>query len=98
MRTWWRARARRAQSRPGRKPLSCQELVELVTDYLEGALDAETRARFEEHIDGCDGCTTYVEQIRETARLVGRLDEKHLPEPARSKLMETFRDWKRTGQ
>jgi len=98
MRTWWRARSRRGRSRPGRKPLSCQELVELVTDYLEGALDSETLTRFEEHIDGCDGCTAYVEQIRTTVRIVGRLDEEHLPEPARSKLMETFRDWKRTEQ
>lgn len=74
--------------------LSCQQLVELVTDYLEGALDAETLMRFEEHIAGCDGCTAYLEQMRKTARIVGRLDEKNLSEPARTKLMAAFRDWK----
>ncbi|HTW06753.1 MAG TPA: zf-HC2 domain-containing protein [Acidimicrobiales bacterium] len=95
MRTWWRSRARRGPKRPGRKPLSCQELVELVTDYLEDALDNETLARFEEHIAGCDGCTEYVEQMRQTIRIVGSLDEKRLSEPARSKLMDAFRDWKR---
>jgi len=105
MRTWWRsrrkggpARSRKERSGPQSRPLSCQELVELVTDYLDGALDAETVARFDEHIAGCDGCATYVEQIRQTARLVGKLDERHLSAPARSRLLEAFRDWKRTTQ
>ncbi|MGN6358798.1 MAG: anti-sigma factor family protein, partial [Thermomicrobiales bacterium] len=53
--------------------LSCQELVELVTDYLEGALSAEDRARFEAHLATCRGCTAYVEQMRLTIRLVHRL-------------------------
>lgn len=88
---------RRAQLRkgPGKgNALTCQQLVELVTDYLEGALDAEMLLRFEEHIAGCDGCTAYLEQMRQTAQMVGRLDEKNLSEPARTKLMAAFRDWK----
>ena len=76
--------------------LSCRELVELVTDYLEGALDDQTRARFEQHLAQCDGCTAYVEQMRPTVKLVGRLHEDHLWEPTRTKLLNTFRDW--TGQ
>ncbi len=78
-------------------PLLCKELVELVTDYLEGALDEATKARFEEHIAGCDGCTEYVEQMRETIRLVGHVDESQLSAPARAKLMAAFQDWKTPG-
>lgn len=73
--------------------ISCQEFVELATDYLEGALDPGTRQRFEEHLAVCPGCETYLEQMRETARLAGRLEEKHLSEPARSALLDAFRDW-----
>ena len=53
--------------------LSCQELVELVTDYLEGALSPEHTARFEDHISRCSACTIYLEQIRQTIALTGRL-------------------------
>lgn len=74
--------------------LACQDLVELVTDYLEGALDDLTRMRFEQHLALCDGCSAYLEQMRATVDLVGRLHEDHLSEPARSKLLEAFRDWR----
>lgn len=93
-RRWFRPSSRR--TRPAVAGLSCQELVELVTGYLESALDAETLLRFEDHISTCDGCTAYLEQIRETARLVGHLTEQHLSEPARTKLMGAFRDWNGT--
>lgn len=82
----------RRRRRPA--PLSCQELVELVTDYLEGALDEQTRARFEAHLEGCDGCSAYLDQMRETIRLVGRLDKGDLPPEARAKFMAAFEDWK----
>ena len=52
--------------------LSCQELVELVTDYLEGAMSPEERERFEEHLDACGNCRRYLAQMRQTIRLVGR--------------------------
>ena len=58
--------------------LSCQELVELVTDYLEGALSAEETARFEDHIGRCAGCAAYLEQIRQTIELAGRLTPESL--------------------
>jgi anti-sigma factor RsiW len=74
--------------------LSCQELVELVTDYLEGTLDDLTRARFEQHVARCDGCAAYLEQMRQTVKLVGRLQEDQLSEPARTKLLNAFRDWR----
>jgi anti-sigma factor RsiW len=74
--------------------LSCQELVELVTTYLEGALSAEDETRFEEHIAGCDGCAAYLEQMRATIRLVGRLTPEAIPADAERELLEAFRSWK----
>jgi anti-sigma factor RsiW len=76
--------------------LSCQELVELVTDYLEGALDERDLRAFEAHLAGCDGCTEYLDQIRTTIRLVGTITPKDLTEAAETVLLEAFRDWKRT--
>jgi anti-sigma factor RsiW len=78
----------------GRTDLSCRELVELVTDYLEGALDRRTRSRFERHISGCPHCTAYLEQIRETVRLTGMLREDQLEPQAREELLAAFRTWK----
>jgi anti-sigma factor RsiW len=74
--------------------LDCQELVELVTDYLEGALPPEDRARFEAHIVPCDGCRTYLEQIRTTIELTGRLTPEQLDPRAEAALLGAFRDWK----
>jgi predicted anti-sigma-YlaC factor YlaD len=74
--------------------LSCQELVELVTDYLEGALSAEDEARFDVHLAPCDGCRNYVEQIRETIRLVGGVSPLSLSPEAEEALLHAFRDWK----
>jgi anti-sigma factor RsiW len=74
--------------------LSCRELVELVTDYLEGALPAEERARFEEHIAGCGGCKAYLEQIRQTIETLGRLPEDGLTADAERTLLEAFRGWR----
>ena len=75
--------------------LSCRELVELVTDYLEGALSPEDRARFDEHLRVCDGCSAYLEQFRETIRLTGTLREDSIEPAARDELLEQFKDWKR---
>ena len=74
--------------------LSCREVVELVTEYLEGALPPDVRRRFEEHLAGCDGCTAYLEQMRETIRVVGALSEEHLDPAAREELVRAFRDWR----
>jgi anti-sigma factor RsiW len=75
--------------------LSCQELVELVTAYLDGALSPQDRTRFEAHIAECDGCQGYVEQIRVTIALSGTLDPDQLDPAAEERLVEAFRDWKR---
>jgi predicted anti-sigma-YlaC factor YlaD len=75
--------------------LSCQELVELVTAYLEGALSAEEHARFEEHLSGCGPCQIYLEQMRTTIRLAGRLTVDAIRPEAEQELLETFRSWKR---
>jgi anti-sigma factor RsiW len=74
--------------------LTCQELVELVTAYLEGALDATDRARFEDHLAQCEGCTTYVEQMRTTIRLSGMVSPEALSDEAERDLMSAFRSWK----
>jgi len=74
--------------------LNCIELVELVTDYLEGRLSEEDRQRFDHHLSLCGGCTNYVEQFRETIRLTGTLREDDLEPAARAALLEQFRSWK----
>ena len=74
--------------------LTCRELVERVTDYLEGALTLGERRRFEHHLDGCSVCPRYVEQLRTTVRVLGRLREDDVPEPARGALLDAFRAWK----
>ena len=74
--------------------LTCQELVELVTDYLEGALTPAQRARFDDHLAGCRGCRAYLGQARRTIELSGRLTEDDLPEETRARLLRAFRTWK----
>jgi anti-sigma factor RsiW len=76
------------------EPLSCQELVELVTSYLEGALAQDERAGFEHHIEGCTGCHEYVRQMRQTIELTGRLTPADVSPEAERKLLAAFRDWK----
>jgi predicted anti-sigma-YlaC factor YlaD len=75
--------------------LSCQELVELVTDYLEGALPAELHQRFDEHIAHCSGCQTYLEQMHGTIRATGTLTTEALSPEAERALLDAFRGWRR---
>lgn len=81
-------------SRPAEE-MSCRDLVELVSDYLEGALPAPERARFESHLAGCEPCRTYIEQVRQTIAAAGRLTEESLKPHVREQLLEAFRGWKR---
>jgi anti-sigma factor RsiW len=74
--------------------LSCQELVELVTDYLEGVLPEVERARFDAHLATCDGCKTYVEQMRATLRVTGELTPASMSPGAEASLLEAFRAWR----
>jgi anti-sigma factor RsiW len=75
--------------------MRCREVVELMTDYLEGALSPADVARFEAHLAGCDGCRAYLEQMRTTRRLAGRLGDEPVPEELRRELEAAFRDWRR---
>jgi anti-sigma factor RsiW len=77
-----------------RDELSCRELVELVTDYVEGALPSDDVRRFEEHLAICEGCVNYVDQLRGTIAVVGSLSEESIDPVARGRLLESFRGWK----
>ena len=75
--------------------LRCQELVELVTDYVEGAMPRELALRFERHIAKCKGCSAYLEQMRATIELTGRLTPEHVSPQAEADLLTAFRGWRR---
>lgn len=75
--------------------LTCIELVELVTGYLDGSLSRRDRRRFDRHIAGCVNCTAYVAQFRETIRLTGTLRVEDIPRAAAEELLAVFTDWKR---
>jgi anti-sigma factor RsiW len=83
--------------RGGEPGLSCQEMVELVTDYLEGALSPTDHARFEAHIALCEGCTMYLRQMREMLELLGELTTDSISPQAEADLLAAFRDWKGNG-
>ncbi len=70
--------------------LVCQEIVELVTAYLDDALDPVMRARFEAHLEACDGCATYLEELRATVATIGAIREEHLDPVYRTRLMHAF--------
>ncbi len=79
-----------------RPSLNCKETVELVTDYLEGALLPELQAQLEQHLDGCPGCTTYLAQMRQTIQTLRTLTDETTPSTSRQQLLQTFRDWRQT--
>jgi anti-sigma factor RsiW len=74
--------------------LSCRELVEFVTDYLEGVLPGDQHSRFEAHIAGCGNCAAYLRQMRETLVLLGTLPADALSREAEDELRVVFRRWK----
>jgi hypothetical protein len=75
--------------------MPCRELVELITDYLEDRLSPVDRLRFEAHLATCEACHTYLEQFRQTIRLLGRLPEESLSPEAENALVAAFRGWSR---
>jgi anti-sigma factor RsiW len=75
--------------------ISCQEVVELVSDYVDQTLPAHEAALFEQHLNFCDGCGLYVDQVRKTINVVGDLRAEDIPEETKDKLMTAFRDWSR---
>ncbi len=76
--------------------MTCQELVELITDYLENSLDAAARAHFELHLGVCPGCTDYLDQMRQTIRTTGSLREESLEPHVRDTLLRAFHTWRVT--
>jgi anti-sigma factor RsiW len=86
----WRPRSRY-------RDLACQQVVELVTDYLEDALSAADARRLEAHLAGCPDCTEYLAQIRETIRLAGRLTPEDLTPDMTSDLTSLYRRWLAEG-
>jgi anti-sigma factor RsiW len=79
------------------RALVCQEVVELVTDYLEGALSPAEHRRFDAHLAGCPHCTEYLAQMRETIRLAGRLVPEDLTPEMRTDLTDLYRRWRDEG-
>lgn len=78
------------------RDLTCKELVELITGYLEGTLRGRQRRRFESHLAACDGCTRYVAQMEATIRATGTLTEEQVPDEQKVVLLAAFRDWRTT--
>ncbi|HWC10787.1 MAG TPA: zf-HC2 domain-containing protein [Acidimicrobiales bacterium] len=76
-----------------RRPLVCQEVVELVTDYLEGTLPARDRARFEAHLADCPHCSRYLAQMRRTLDVLGRIEVDHVAPEAMDELITLYRRW-----
>jgi hypothetical protein len=76
--------------------LTCRELVELITDYFEDALSPQDRERFESHANRCSGCNAYLEQMRRTISLTGKLTEDDVFSPAEDELLKVFRKWKQS--
>ena len=77
------------------RALTCHEVIDILTEYIEDALPVEERRRVEEHLAACDGCTAYLEQLRETIRLTGMLTEEQIPVEQKEQLLAAFRDWTR---
>jgi anti-sigma factor RsiW len=76
--------------------ITCQEVVELVSDYLDEAMSVDEASLFEQHLNFCDGCVWYVDQLRTTISAAARIREEDLEPDARDRLMAAFRDWRRS--
>jgi predicted anti-sigma-YlaC factor YlaD len=76
---------------------SCQEVVELVTDYLENILLPEMRRRLEEHAEDCPGCATYIEQVRLTIDMLHRLAQEQPAPATKQELLQLFQNWKKVS-
>jgi len=84
-------------SGPHTHELVCREVVELVSDYLEGALTERDRALFEEHLAMCEGCSAYLDQMRETIAVAGTLTAEAVEPAVCAHLVDAFREWRRAG-
>lgn len=82
----------------GRDEIVCQQAVELVTEYLEGALPRRDRRRFERHLTGCPNCTEYLAQIRATIKIIGRITPDDLSPQMRADFIDLYRRWKQDDE
>jgi anti-sigma factor RsiW len=80
-----------------RRDVVCQQAVELVTDYLEGALSPSARRRFEAHLADCPHCTEYLAQMRATIELAGRITPEDLTPQVQDEFIAIFRQWQAEG-
>jgi predicted anti-sigma-YlaC factor YlaD len=76
------------------RELTCAEVVDVITDYLEDGMSMRDRERFEEHLAFCDGCSTYFDQMRATIRATGRLRPADIPSALEERLLAAFREWR----
>ena len=83
-----------ADSRRVEHGYACEEVVQLASEYLEGAMTPEQMTRFELHLNLCDGCSSFLEQIRTTAELATSLSVEQIPDEMKAKPLAAFRDWK----
>lgn len=74
--------------------MTCRELVEVVSDYVDGTLPKQDRARLEEHLEDCSYCLAYIEQMRQTIEALGELREESIAPEMREELVEAFRGWR----
>jgi predicted anti-sigma-YlaC factor YlaD len=74
--------------------VECRQVVEVLTDFLEGGMPPAERVRLEQHLAMCEGCMNYLEQLQGTIRLVGRLDRETVPPTTVAELLRVFRAWK----
>lgn len=77
--------------------MDCDELVEVITEYLEGTLPQSDRVRFEKHLAVCPGCQEYMAQMRLTIKSLGSIEAQGIPGDAKGALLEAFRDWKKNA-
>lgn len=94
--SWFKRLIPRTSRKKGKDPegLVCQEVVEIVSDYLEDTLLPKTREQMEEHLAGCEGCTTYVEQVKQTIQALRAVAHSPAPPRSRDELIAAFRQWK----
>lgn len=81
-------------SRTDLQHVTCREFVEVLTDYLEGGLDAAQRADIERHVVICRGCSNYIEQMRSTIDLLGRIAAQAPPDEPATAALAVFRQWR----
>ena len=75
---------------------TCREVVELATDYVDGAMTPAQATLFELHLNFCDGCDSFLDQIRQTSKLVGKVGEEAVPGELKDSLLAAFRGWERS--